>query len=267
MRVSIFALAFAACLAVPATAQTEAADATQSPPLAPRTADSGLPLTAAQEATGLPYLDLRLKVDPDTRTISGDARYTIDLGGEGNALMAGASYQRGTAYCQAYPVTHFNPCADNNPGIAAYGKLTYGPITLLGEYAQTTKEWEGTAVPIPTNPLSEFEAVKPEAFTLGGRFAFGAENLSVQRREFAVSAEFSKFISGEKGSPWRRQNQSVLGLSWFPVPNVDLFGEFIHVDGYVPLNFLSGGNFPDGSTWSRQDADTNVILAGAQVSF
>ncbi|WP_226662843.1 hypothetical protein [Alteriqipengyuania lutimaris] len=44
-----------------------------------------------------------------------DARYTIDLGGEGNALMAGASYQRGTAYCQDYPVTHFNPCQDNNP--------------------------------------------------------------------------------------------------------------------------------------------------------
>ena len=196
-----------------------------------------------------------------------DARYTIDLGGEGNALMAGASYQRGTAYCQAYPVTHFNPCEDNNPGIAAYGKLTYGPITLLGEYARTTREWEGTAVPIPTNPLSEFEAVKPEAFTFGGRFAFGADSLSVQRREFAVSAEFSKFISGEQGSPWRRQNQSVLGLSWFPVPNVNMFGEFIHVDGYVPLNFLSGGNFPDGSTWSRQDADTNVILAGAQVSF
>ena len=38
MRVSIFALAFAACLAVPAAAQTEAADATQSPPLAPRIA-------------------------------------------------------------------------------------------------------------------------------------------------------------------------------------------------------------------------------------
>ena len=142
-----------------------------------------------------------------------------------------------------------------------------GPITLLGEYARTTREWEGTAVPIPNNPLSEFEAVKPEAFTFGGRFAFGADSLSVQRREFAVSAEFSKFISGEKGSPWRRQNQSVLGLSWFPVPNVDLFGEFIHVDGYVPLNFLSGGNFPDGSTWADNDAKTDVLMFGAQGAF
>ncbi|ALG62190.1 hypothetical protein VM77_10500 [Citromicrobium sp. JL31] len=196
-----------------------------------------------------------------------DARYTIDLGGEGNALMAGASYQRGTAYCQDYPVTHFNPCQDNNPGIAAYGKLTYGPLTLMGEYAKTTKEWAGTAVPDPTNPLSVYDAVKPEAFTVGGRFGFGAESLTLQRREFALSAEFSKFISGEEGSPWRRQNQIVLGGSWFPAPNVNLFGEFIRVNGYVPLNFLSGGNFPDGSTWSNQDADTNVILAGAQVAF
>ena len=196
-----------------------------------------------------------------------DARYTIDLGGEGNALMAGASYQRGTAYCQDYPVTHFNPCQDNNPGIAAYGKLTYGPLTLMGEYAKTTKEWAGTAVPDPTNPLSVYDAVKPEAFTVGGRFGFGAESLTMQRREFALSAEFSKFISGEEGSPWRRQNQIVLGGSWFPAPNVNLFGEFIRVNGYVPLNFLSGGNFPDGSTWSNQDADTNVILAGAQVAF
>ena len=51
------------------------------------------------------------------------------------------------------------------------------------------------------------------------------------------------------------------------MPNVNLFGEFVHVDGFVPLNFLSGGNFPDGSTWSEQGVDTNVILAGAQVAF
>ena len=154
-----------------------------------------------------------------------DGRYTIDLGGEGNALMAGASYQHGTAYCQAYPVFHFNPCEDNNPGIAAYGKLTYGPLMLIGEYARTTKEWAGTEVPIPTNPLSVFEAVKPESFTFGGRFGFGGENLSTQRREFALSAEYSKYISGEKGSPWRRQDQLVFGASWFPAASVNLFSE------------------------------------------
>ena len=92
--------------------------------------------------------------------------------------MLGASYQHGTAYCQSYPVFHFNPCADNNPGVVAYGRLTFGPLELLGEYATTTKEWPGSAVPIPTNPLSVFEATKTSAFTLGGRFGFGAESLS-----------------------------------------------------------------------------------------
>lgn len=196
-----------------------------------------------------------------------DGRYTVDLGGEGNALMVGASYQHGTAYCQDYPVFHFNPCADNNPGVAAYGRLTYGPVTLLAEYATTTDEWPGTRVPDPTNPLSQFGAVKAESFTLGGRIGFGDEVASSQHRAFALSGEFSKFISGEDGAPWERQNQLVLGASWFAVPNVNLFGEFVHVDGFVPLNFLSGGNFPDGSTWSEQDVDTNVILAGAQVAF
>jgi hypothetical protein len=46
-----------------------------------------------------------------------------------------------------------------------------------------------------------------------------------------------------------------------------VFGEFIHVDGFVPLNFLSGGNFPDGSTWSERGATTDVILIGATAAF
>ena len=100
--------------------------------------------------------------------------------------------------------------------------------------AKTTKEPAGTAVPAPTNPLSVYDAVKPLAFTVGVRFGFGTESLTMQRREFALSAEFSKFI---------------------------------RVNGYVPLNFPSGGNFPDANSWSNQDADTNVILAGAQVAF
>ena len=69
------------------------------------------------------------------------------------------------------------------------------------------------------------------------------------------------------GSPWERQNQSVLGFSWFPAASANLFAEYIHVDGFVPLNFLSGGNFPDGSTWSEQGVDTDVLLVGAQVAF
>ena len=197
-----------------------------------------------------------------------DGRYTIDLGNDGqDSIMIGASYQHGTAYCQGYPVFHFNPCAQNNPGIAAYGRVNYGPVTVLGEYATTTDDWAGTAVPDPNNPLSVFDAVAPEAFTIGGRVGLGDKMPVMQRHSLAASFEFSKFISGESGSPWERQTQKVLGLSWFPVPNVNLFGEYIDVDGFVPLNFLSGGNFPDGSTWSEFDADTDVIMAGAQIAF
>ncbi|MBH5321445.1 hypothetical protein I5L03_02450 [Erythrobacter sp. JGD-13] len=195
-----------------------------------------------------------------------DARYTLDLGGYGNNLMVGASYLHGTAYCQGYPVFHFNPCQDNNPGIAAYARLEYGDLELLGEYAETTQVWEGTQVPNPMNPLSVFEAFAPSALTIGARYGFGPRGANSQR-PIQFSAEFSRFLAGPEGAPWRRQNQIVAGLSWQPLANVNLFGEFIHVDGFVPLNFLSGGNFPDGSTWSDPDVDTDVVLVGAQVAF
>ena len=77
MRVFTFSLAVATSLAAATAAQADAGGDQQSPPLEPRTAESGLPLSAAQEATGLPYLDLQLKVDPDSKVISGDARYTL----------------------------------------------------------------------------------------------------------------------------------------------------------------------------------------------
>ena len=78
MRSSVFAIALALGLTVPAAAQQTQADKPAAEPLAPRTADSGLPLTAAQQATALPHLDLRLKVDPESQTIEGVADYTIE---------------------------------------------------------------------------------------------------------------------------------------------------------------------------------------------
>tara|TARA_R110002110_G_scaffold330595_1_gene541844 strand:+ start:209 stop:1696 length:1488 start_codon:yes stop_codon:yes gene_type:complete len=194
-----------------------------------------------------------------------DANYTFDFG-EGDGAMFGASYQHGSAYCQDYPVVHFNPCADNNPEWAAYGKVEKGPVTLLAEYAQTTDVWPGSAVPDPTNPLSQFAAQKTKSFAVGGRYGFGPE-LEGGAFGSALSLEFSTFIAGDDGAPWERQDQWVLGYSKYLTANVNLFSEYIRVDGYAPLNFVSGGNFPDGSTWSDSDASTDVFLVGAQAAF
>jgi hypothetical protein len=194
-----------------------------------------------------------------------DANYTFNFN-EADWMMLGASYQHGSAYCQNYPIFHFNPCDDNNPAWAAYAQGSIGNLELLGEFAETTDVWPGSAVPIPTNPLSVFDAQKTRSWTVGGRYGFGDTLLSGKRDHY-ISLEFSKFRAGEEGAPWERQNQFMLGYSRYLIDNVNIFAEAIHVDGFAPLNFLTGGNFPDGSTWSDNDAKTEVILIGAHTAF
>ena len=190
-----------------------------------------------------------------------DANYTADLNGEGE-FMVGASYTHATAYCQDYPVFHFNPCDENNPAWAVYSRLSYGNFEALAEYAATTDVWPGTASPVPM--FSQFEAVEAQAFGLGARYWMDVQG---GERNFALSGEFSRFIAGDDGAPWERQDQWVFGGSYFVTDSVNLFGELIHTKGWVPLNFLSGGNFPDGSSWSERDAETNIITLGVQAAF
>ena len=123
--------------------------------------------------------------------------------------------------------------------------------------------WPGSAVPDPTNPLSVFKAEETQSFTLGGRYAM---NIG-QKSPLDLSFEFSRFRAGADGAPWERQDQYVAGLGYFIAPGVNLFGEFIHVDGWAPLNFVSGGNQPDGTSWSKLDATTDVITFGVQAAF
>ena len=187
-----------------------------------------------------------------------DANYTWDMENE-SSLKLGASYEAGSPYCQAYPIFHFNPCTDNNPAYSVYGKGVFDKLTVIAEYAQTLDEWPGTQVPDPTNPLSVFEAAKTTSWGVGGRYAL--------RDDLDASFEFSTFIAGPDGAPWERQNQWVAGLSYDLVDHVNLFGELTHVEGFAPLNFLTGGNFPDGSTWSERDATTSLVLVGVQAAF
>ena len=117
-------------------------------------------------------------------------------------------------------------------------------------------------MPDPNNPLSVYRASKVTAFTVGGRYT-----LPVLVNGVSVSVEFSQFQAGPHGAPWSRQNQWVAGLSHLILPSVDVFGEYIFTQGFVPLNFVSGGNFPDGSTWSDNSAHSNILLLGMQAAF
>jgi len=200
-----------------------------------------------------------------------DANYTFSLDNE-SRLLAGASYQYGSSYCQEYPVKHFNACKDNNDSVAVYAEYVNKKLTLIAEAAQTLKVWPGSANPnFPA--YANFAPQKNLTFTFGGKYAadFGLE------KPVSLSAEFSRFESGAKGSPWEKQDQYVLGASYFPVDSIKLFTEYVHVAGWVPLNFLSGGNrdsanaFPNVSalheSWSDQDAKTDLIVMGVQAAF
>ena len=191
-----------------------------------------------------------------------DANYSGTFS-DRNTFLVGASYQHGSPYCQEYPIFHFNPCDDNNPAYSVYSRVDLGDLRLIGEYARTTNEWPGTQVPDPTNPLSVFEAEETTSWGFGGRYAFDIG----QDSPLYVSGEFSTFIAGDDGAPWERQNQWVLGGSYFITPSVNIFGELIRAEGFAPLNFLTGGNFPDGSTWSERDAQTDVVNFGIQAAF
>ena len=190
-----------------------------------------------------------------------DANYELRLA-PARSLLLGGSYQRGTAYCQDYPVKHFGPCRDNNPAFGIYGRLVSGPFTFKAELARTTDVWPGTFNP----DMPQFAASKVTAFDLGTKYrpAGGPLDLSV---------EFGRFIAGPGGAPWEKQDQIVLGLAWFVEPSVKLFAEVVRTAGYAPLNFISGGSIRNGQevdntrTHSDRSARSNVLLVGANVAF
>ena len=190
-----------------------------------------------------------------------DLNYTVDLESDASDLLFGGSYERGSAYCQDFPVQHFTGCADNNPAFDVYTVLTAGNLTVLAEYAKTIKEWPGTFNPA----ILQFAAHRVSSFDVGGRYrvVLGATPVD-------LSADFSRFVAGPDGAPWDNQDQLVLGLAAYVVPTAKLFGEYIRVNGYAPLNFISGGGGPNvgpGQTHSDNAASSNVFIVGMNVAF
>ena len=193
-----------------------------------------------------------------------DANYSFELGSAATLLL-GASYLHGTAYCQGFPIVHFGACEDNNPAFDVYGGLVYDDLTLKGEFARTTEVWPGTFNP----GMPQFAASKVTSFDIGAKYRHGTGAGPVD-----VSAEFSRLVAGPDGAPWERQDQFVLGAAWFARPNAKLFAEYVHVEGYTPLNFLSGGSVRDDRgevvpdrTHSDSSAHSDVFVIGANVAF
>lgn len=180
-------------------------------------------------------------------------------------LLLGASYQRGTAFCQEFPVVHFEPCKEHNPAFDAYARIVLGNLTLKGEFAQTLDVWPGTFNPA----ILQFGASRVTSFDAGARYRqrFGAAPVD-------FSVEFSRFDAGPDGAPWEDQDQLVLGAAWFARSSAKLFVEYIRVEGYAPLNFISGGSIRDENgavvpdrTHSDASARTNVLMIGANIAF
>ena len=197
-----------------------------------------------------------------------DASHDFELAA-GGSLLLGGSYQRGSAYCQDYPVQHFEPCRDNNPAFGIYGRLITGPFTFKAELARTTDVWPGTFNP----DMPQFAASKVTAFDLGAKY-----RLERGGGPLDLSVEFSRFTAGPGGAPWEKQDQIVLGVAWFVEPSVKLFAEIVRTAGYAPLNFISGGSMmamdTDGMrkvdntrTHSDRSARSNILLVGANVAF
>ncbi|MGH1471432.1 MAG: hypothetical protein ACRBCS_09575 [Cellvibrionaceae bacterium] len=186
-----------------------------------------------------------------------DIHYNFGLNGDSQFLV-GASYIKGSAYCQGFPVTHFSACEEENAAMDGYVKFSSPHWTLIAEYAETDDVWAGTFNP----NIPQFEASKVTSWDIGAKYTINLDETSID-----FSVDFSRFEAGPDGAPWSNQDQSVLGVAGFISKNVKLFGEFIRTDGYAPLNFISGGNLAPNETHSDNGAKSKIIMVGANVAF
>ncbi len=190
-----------------------------------------------------------------------DINYTLNFNST-SRLTVGGSYLHGSAYSHTFPVTHFAPTKSNNPASTFYGRLElFNRLTVKGGYAITVNTWPGTFNPNP--PLNVFPAAKASSTDIGAKYDFNPDAQTI----FSLSGEWSQFKAGPEGAPWERQNQLVIGLNALVNRSSRLFVEYFNTAGYVPLNFLSGGNLAPGQTWSVRGASSNGIVIGAQINL
>lgn len=182
---------------------------------------------------------------------------TIDVP-ENIKLLTGASYIKGSAYCQNFPVTHFSPCDEANPAYDVYAQLKGENWVVQGEFARTVDVWPGTFNPA----IPQLAESRVTSWGIGGKYKTKINNVPVD-----ISSEFSRYVAGPSGAPWERQDQIVLGLAGYLTPTTKLFGEFIHTSGFVPLNNISGNGNTPSVVISDRDAHSDVLLFGVNAAF
>ena len=224
-----------------------------------------LSLTAIQGGAQFRSANVPVKgtnVPSRINNFAADVNYTHKFH-DNMSYMVGASYIKGSAYNQEFPITHFDPGKVHNPAWDTYVRFKLHDFTLQGEFAQTTKKWPGTHNPSP--PLNVFNASKVTSFAVGGKYV--VQKL-IKEKDFSVSLEYSEFKFGPNGAPWKLQSQLVAGVSSMIVPNVKVFAEAIKVQGYVPFNNISGDlDKVPGTTHSDKSARTHVFLIGIQATL
>ena len=185
-----------------------------------------------------------------------DANYTLPLGSDSRSLLIGGSYERGSSFCQQFPVTHFGTCTEPNPAYAVYATAKWNGFMLKGNFASTTHAMPGTFNPNP--PLDIYKSHAIVSFDVGAKYTL------LGKSPIDLSFDYSTLIAGPKSAPWRRQDQWVAGFAIYPQANVRLFSEAILVGGYLPFNFLTGGNpgADVGTTESSTHKKSQVIVIG-----
>lgn len=59
----------------------------------------------------------------------------------------------------------------------------------------------------------------------------------------------------------------MLGAAHFITPSVKGFVELLQINGYAPLNFISGGNVAPGATHSDIDTVNRGVIIGVNAAF
>jgi len=199
-------------------------------------------------------------VPSQLNNFAADINYTFDVMSN-TSLQIGGSYMYGSAYCTGYPITHFGEPVKNNPAYSTYANLHFSDRVLIkGGFSKTFDTWPGSYNPNP--PLNQYNASKVSSLNAGIKVNLNPQGKII----YALSGEYSDFRTGPEGSPWERQNQKILGFEARVMESSTLFAEVFSTDGYVPLNFMTGGNMESpGETHSEHDAFSNGIVLGARI--